>query len=137
MKKTTLLIAALLVSVITFAGQADLFDVNEQAINQEFSNLTQLENFVSTNNFVSLDEIAATNSYDLSAINVNSLSTSGQGDFSFAWDGFLWGFLCCPIGFFVVAINGDKSKDQKMSFWIGVGAGVLFSALTSPTYYSY
>jgi len=138
MKKSFLLAITLFLTSLTFAGNADLFSVDEQALKSEFAELTELENFVAENDFVTLVDIQANNSFDLSSLNVSEMGTSsGEGGFAFQWEGFLWGFLCCPVGFFVVAVNKNKDHDQKMSYWIGVAAGVVFSAITSPVYYSY
>ncbi|MBN2486506.1 MAG: hypothetical protein JXB34_11085 [Bacteroidales bacterium] len=137
MKKTLLLTVALFVTVFTFAGNADLFDVNEQELNNDFAELTALENYVSQSNFITLSDIQAGKTYDLMGINTDGMGTSSEGQFAFQWEGFLWGFLCCPIGFFVIAVNKNKDSDQKLSYWIGVGASVVFSAITSPIYYTY
>jgi hypothetical protein len=137
MKKYFLLAIALFVTCFAFAGNADLFKVDEQALNNEFSDLSALENYVVANNFVSLNEIETGNLYDLSGLNVNSMGATSSGNFTFQWEGFLWGFLCCPVGFFVIAINESRDHDQKMSYWIGVAAGVVLSAITSPYYYHY
>ena len=50
------------------------------------------------------------------------------------WGSFAWGFCCCPIGFFVVAINDDKTQEQKTSYWIGVIAGVVLDVISSAAY---
>ena len=46
------------------------------------------------------------------------------------WASFAWGFLCCPIGFFVIITNKDKDSSQKKSFWIGTITGVILGAIT-------
>lgn len=135
MKKYFLFTIALFVSCFVFAGNAELFKVDEQALNNEFSDLTTLENYVIDNNFISLNEIKSNNIFDLSGFNVSSLAMTSNSDYTFQWEGFLWGFLCCPVGFFVIAINEDRDHDQKISYWIGVAAGVVLSAITSPLYY--
>jgi hypothetical protein len=139
MKKIFLLTAALFVAGFTFAGNAELFKVDEQALNNEFAGLSALENFVVDNNFISLNEIETGSMYDLTGLNVNTMGATSSGEFAFQWEGFLWGFLCCPIGFFVVAVNKNKDHDQKLSYWIGVAAASLFNIIyyiaVAPTYY--
>ncbi len=135
MKKTLLLTISLFFASLTFAGNAELFSVDEQALNEEFADLSALENYVVENNFVSLTQIETGKMFDLSEINLKTMGTSSQSDFMFVWDGFLWGFLCCPIGFFVVAVNENKDHDQKISYWIGVAASTVLGALSSTTYY--
>ncbi len=136
MKKVITIIVAFLAFSSVYAGDADLFNVNEQAIQEEFADLNALEEFVVTNDYLALTDIVESNAYDLSAINVNTMGASSSGDFAFQIEGFLWGFLCCPIGFFVVAVNKNKDRDQKLSYWIGVAASTVVSAITSPIYYS-
>jgi hypothetical protein len=136
MNKLLFLAIFLLPATVSFAGNAELFKVDESSINEKFSELTELENFVVSNNFISLNDIVENNVFDVSKININTMAANaGSSSLEFAWDGFLWGFLCCPIGFFVVAINDDKTTDQKTSYWIGVAASVVLSAITTPVYY--
>ena len=137
MKKSLLILLTLFISFFTFAGNADLFKVDDQALNKEFSDLTTLESYVIENNFISLNEIKSNNTFDLSGFNVSSLAMTSSGEYTFQWEGFLWGFLCCPVGFFVIAINDSQDHDQKVSYWIGVAASVVLSAITSPLYYHY
>jgi hypothetical protein len=140
MKKITLLIVAFFTVTFIYAGNADLFSIDEQELNSEFAELTALEEFVQTNDMMSLEEIITTNSFDLTSFNLNSFGASSQdAEFAFRWEGFLWGFLCCPIGFFVVAVNKNKDHDQKLSFWIGVAASsvinIIYYAATPHYYY--
>lgn len=137
MKRLYLLLIAFLAVNLSFAGNADLFHVNEQELNDEFADLNALENFVQSNNFISLHAIVDGNLYDVSAININTMAASLQGSFAFQWEGFLWGFLCCPVGLFVIALNDDKDRDQKVSYWIGVAAASVLSAITAPRIYYY
>ncbi len=135
MKRLLLLSLAFLAVNLSFAGSADLFRVNEQELNDEFADLSALENFVQNNNFISLHAIVDGNLYDVSTVNVNTMAASLQGSFAFQWEGFLWGFLCCPVGLFVIALNENKDRDQKVSYWIGVAAATVLSAITAPVYY--
>lgn len=52
-----------------------------------------------------------------------------EADLEFDWPSALWGFLCCPIGFFVVVTNKNKTKDEKTSFWIGFAAGTVLNLI--------
>jgi hypothetical protein len=135
MKRLFLLSLAFLAVNLTFAGNADLFRVDEQELNTEFADLSALENFVQSNNFISLHAIVDGNLYDVSAINISTMAASSQSSFAFQWEGFLWGFLCCPVGLFVIALNENKDKDQKLSYWVGVAAATVLSAITAPAYY--
>jgi len=132
MKKVVLFIFMSLFTVTLFAGNDELFNLDEAALEVQFQELTTLENFVLTNNNVTAIDLSD-NGFDMAGFAFNTNMNSGM---EFMWEGFLWGFLCCPVGFFVIAIDDDESKDNKMSFWIGVGASVVLSAITSPIYYA-
>lgn len=128
MKKLILIVVSFL-SINCFAGSADMFALDEQSLEQEFASLNALENFVVGNNHLSLNDIKQGNLFDLSAINTNSMGATSSSEFVFQWEGFLWGFLCCPVGFFVIAVNQNKDYDQKLSYWIGVAAGTFINII--------
>lgn len=52
-----------------------------------------------------------------------------EADLEFDWPAALWGFLCCPIGFFVYVTNKNRTKDEKTSYWIGVAAGTVVNII--------
>ncbi|PID93448.1 MAG: hypothetical protein CSA95_07750 [Bacteroidetes bacterium] len=114
-------------------GKSHLFDLDESALEVQFEELSVLENFVLENGNVTAISLKD-NGFDMAGYAFNTNMTS---DLDFQWEGFLWGFLCCPVGFFVIAIDKDETRDNKISFWIGVGAGVVLSAITSPIYLRY
>lgn len=116
-----------------YAGNASLFDLNEEALSTEFAELSSLEDAVVADAMMTFDAAQEQNLVPVALSSSAALPASG--DFQWEWGGFLWGFLCCPVGFFVVAINGSKSHSQKTSYWIGVGASVVLSAITSGSIY--
>ncbi|MFC2136950.1 hypothetical protein ACFLTE_02130 [Bacteroidota bacterium] len=118
------------------ASQSDLFSYNAEEVETHFQELNELENHILNTNDLNLDNLIG------SAVCLNSTSTSGIESSSFSiddmdWGAFAWGFCCCPIGFFVVAINDEKDSDQKLSYWIGVGVSAVLGAISSPKVYSY
>ncbi len=63
----------------------------------------------------------------------------GSGGFSIDqmdWGAFAWGFCCCPVGFFVVAVNKNKSSESKISYWIGWAAGIVVNSISTVFYYA-
>lgn len=42
--------------------------------------------------------------------------------------GFSWGFCCWPIGFFVVQVNPNSFREERVSFLIGMSLNVAISA---------
>lgn len=130
MKKVVLLLFVSLFSVALFAGNDGLFNLDESAIESQFQDLNTLENFVLSN-----ENVTAVNLSDFGFdMSKYELSTDMNSSLEFMWEGFLWGFLCCPVGLFVVVLNDDQPKDNKTSYWIGVGAACVLSAISSPIY---
>lgn len=147
LKATSMALAFLMLSTQSlFASSKELIVTTEDmnfdvaGFEAEFAALDQLEKLVKEEGITSFAELESKESVSLDLTDFKSTNsiTATQG---FDWDNFdwpsgLWGFLCCPIGFFVVITNKDKTKDQKISFWIGVAASTVLSALTTPLYYS-
>lgn len=137
MKKYLLLTVFLLVSFYGFStDNASMFDLNEQVLTEEFSELQTLENAVIADPTISLEEAVSMNLVtDSFSAEKKEKKAKEQEDFYFEWEGFLWGFLCCPVGFFVVAVNGSKSHGNKVSYWIGIGASLGLSLIMNSVVY--
>lgn len=112
---------------------SDDINFDDISFEAEFEEINELEEAVLSNKLTSIEEAVAF------GFNVNHFKsiTSTSSTQGFDWDNFdwpagLWGFLCCPIGFFVIVTNKNKSKDEKTSFWIGVAASTVLSLLTTP-----
>lgn len=119
----------------SFESHESVFDL-EDDFYSDFAELDQLEKEVKENGLVDYDALVQSNPDLLSNLNLTNLRTINSAEategFSFDdmdWGAFAWGLLCCPIGFFVVAINGNKTSDQKASFWIGWGVGAVLNIL--------
>ena len=116
------------------------FSYDKNQLSSQFSNLEQVSIFVEQNN-VTYSELSKNPLFEGNLDLTNHISV--KPNFSFDdidWISFAWGFLCCPVGFFIVVIDDDKSKEEKTSFWIGVISSVVLSsisALATPSYYSY
>ena len=127
MKRIILFFIMLSAFNCTFAS-GHLFQIDEKALEEEFQELSTLEATVLAHPSMDVSEAR-----DLNYLPEEFTSASADGfegsNFSFQWEGFLWGFLCCPVGVFVVVLNKHKSKDNKTSFWIGVAANTVLSAL--------
>lgn len=130
MKKLFTLSLALLIGSTVFAKvQADDFAFDSQAFEIEMAALNQLELEVQQNNW-SMSDLAADDQLTSTFGNLNLQHASFSVD-NMDWNSFAWGFCCWPIGFFVVAINDNKSSDQKLSFWIGMGVNVVLGAISA------
>jgi len=99
-------------------------------LESEFESLTILDQYVEESNGITYTELSTLNLFD----DYDSKYTASSGQdvvSSMDWGAFAWGFCCCPIGFFVVAVNSDKSQDEKMSYWIGVIVSSILSIISS------
>ncbi len=128
MKKLFVFVFAIL-ALNSFASNASYFDLNEEALNVEFTELSTLENAVVADPSMTIEAAQEQNLVSEALMTTPALPS--EGAFSFDLGGFLWGFLCCPVGLFVVAIQSTKSSDAKLSYWIGVAAGSVISAISS------
>jgi hypothetical protein len=105
-----LLLVLSLLTVFTLQLKADgddLFNINEDQIMTEMADLTALENFVTENQGVTLDEMKANNhplSIRISSSNIGLNSLSGILSPMSSIPAFLWGFCLGPIGVVIVFI---------------------------------
>ncbi|MGD1844115.1 MAG: hypothetical protein ACFB10_01840 [Salibacteraceae bacterium] len=136
MKKLFLAIAVLFsLQMTAFAGSADLFDLDEAALNEEFSSLTQLEEFVlGQPGQLSLAEISQYDDQLLERLDLNSAELQAnmfRPNFDLftdiEWAAFAWGFCCGPIGVLIVLI-GNKGNEYIISSLIGWGVSILMSS---------
>jgi hypothetical protein len=135
----------LLSTQILFAGNRSLVidesyvDFDDASFEAEFAELDNLEAVILEEGLASFDDVISyqeENQVELINLETYSVNSTQGFDFSnFDWGSALWGFLCCPIGLFVVVFNKDKTSDQKTSYWIGVAAGVLFGSIGGGSYY--
>ena len=139
MKKIFYLFSLLALPLFGISATND-FSYDKNQLSSQFSNLEQVSIFVEQNN-VTYSELSKNPLFEGNLDLTNHISV--KPNFSFDdidWISFAWGFLCCPVGFFIVVLDDDKSKEEKTSFWIGVISSVVLSsisALATPSYYSY
>ena len=125
MKKLILSLSLLLMSLGTMAStSASDFLLDEQSFQEEMSTLNQIEEELLNPN---LNSSASGNTALFAR---HGLQQSAFGMDEMEWGPFAWGFCCWPVGFFVVAINSNKSKNEKLSFWIGTGVSIVLSAIS-------
>jgi hypothetical protein len=138
MKKLILAFSMLVfaASGTTYALELNSFNVDEEFAIAEFAELDELEATVQTANLETMtyQEIVAKSEFNEALFLRDGISGDDGGGFSLDdmdWASFAWGFCCCPVGFFVVAINKNKDKDQKVSYWIGYGVSALLSIIST------
>ena len=98
---------------------------DEDALEAEFESLSALEASVLSGEVSTVDE-ANNLGFELDQY---AGIKSVKADLEFDWPAALWGFLCCPVGFFIYVTNKNKSKDEKTSYWIGVAAGTVINLI--------
>jgi hypothetical protein len=133
--KKFLLVAALFVAAISnksFANSADLFAYNESQVAVELTQATEIENYVTAHDNATLTALQA----DANASNQLNLANfnSGAAAFTFDdvnWKAFAWGFCCWPIGIFTVLLKSSSTKEDKISFFIGLAVAVVFGGAGS------
>lgn len=130
--KSVFLFFGLITAAGSYASNAEFFNLNLESLNHTFSDLHQLEAAlvslnISGTNSKSFDDLIASSNLNLS----NTPLTDDP--YIFQWEGFLWGFLCCPVGFFTIAVNKRVSKDNKLSYWWGVFANTVLAVLVQTT----
>ncbi len=134
MKKELLLsFMLLLISSVAFSGTTndELFSYDKNQVEQEFAELNQLEAYVDANQGITMADVQLE-----FQSNFNMQASPLKFDFGdIEWGAFAWGFLCCPVGLFVVALNDRARKDEKTSYWIGVIANAVLSSITTVIYY--
>jgi hypothetical protein len=116
---------------VGFAGNAELFQVDEQEINAEFAQLNELEAFVEANNGITASEINAENPL------VANLSTSNDilgalsslaGEPPLGIPSFVWGLCLSWVGLgivYFVADDRDETKKALIGCLVSAGLSVL------------
>lgn len=128
MKKIfTILVAMLVMSGMTFANDdASLFNVDQQAIEQELAPLNDLENYVNENAGVTYDEI------DNPEV-LNKDVVMGDVDLSYGpplgIPSFLWGFILGVIGILIVYLITEDGDETKKALWGCLAWTVLWLVL--------
>jgi hypothetical protein len=119
------LVLLVILPLFSVASVADLFTYDQTLIESEFAQLNQVEDKVINLDF-SFDQLAA--EFNLA----NNESTQFQ---SFSPNGpigipaFLWGCFLGPIGFIIVAVSGQSTKEIWMSALGCVVSGCVFGGI--------
>ena len=128
-------------SGLSVAGNSSLFSYDKNEITTEFSQIQQLESVILINRDITISDLELMEISWLDDINLEAMKTTSPVSAMFTiddmdWGAFAWGWCCCPIGFFVVAIDDTASQDSKTSYWVGVIVSAALSAISSIGAYS-
>ncbi len=130
MKKIFILLFFVSTTILSFGGNAALFSYDADELQSEFTDLQSLETMVIANQNLTIADFEQMDVDWLNRIDLEKMKTTSPVQAMFGiedmdWTAFAWGFCCCPVGFFTIAIKDDKSDDEKISFWVGFGVSVV------------
>jgi hypothetical protein len=131
MRKVNLLIAFVLILCTTAsANSSELFSYDSKKIDQDFQLINELEVMVNDQG-VTINDLSFQNGefYDeLLSDGYSTMSPEMVQGMGIHWGSFFWGLFCCPVGFFTVVLNADRSGGEKRSYWFGVIVSVVLGA---------
>lgn len=118
------LLAIMFSATTLMAGQTDDFKFDRQQVQDEFADLSRLEQTVVQNDFMSLFELRTNNMLSVEFANM-SLSPM-MSDAALGIPGFWWGCVFGPIGILIVYLVTDNDRDQVKKSLTGciVGSAV-------------
>lgn len=126
MKKTYLILFLFFTAIAIQAANSNLFSYDSEALNNEFMELYALEEFVNSNENISLSELQSANANIISNLNLNmesSMATASSFD-GMDWGAFFWGFCCQGCGVIIVTLQKDKRTETRLVSSI-IGMGVI------------
>ena len=126
MKKTAVIfvLGAMLMSTLTFAGNIDLFNYDENKINQEMADLNVLESMVLQNQDLTYDDLLQTGNPLVMGLNTDSSIMLPSQINTPILPPFWWGCILGPVGVLLVYVLEDDPAQTKSAFW-----GCLISTL--------
>ena len=125
MKKITLLTCCICcsLSIRAVAGNTEMFYLDENAVNDKFRGLTQLENFVEQHEGISLTEINAPGNLLLANIHANDAKSipgtlsRGDSDLPLGIPALTWGMCFGVIGWAIVNASTNDNDQKAKVFW--------------------
>lgn len=120
-----------------FAGNADLFSYDEDAVSSELADLTELENYVWTNPAATLSSLTEEGNSLLDGLKLFSPFAMGMElEPPLGIPSFLWGCVFGVVGVALVYFIAEDSDETKKAFFgCLVGAvvyGLVYAVLWAP-----
>ncbi|AKP51468.1 hypothetical protein [Cyclobacterium amurskyense] len=139
MKKLIAFIVPFLITGISFGEEIkpDVLDFNSALIEAQFSELDQLEEYVLSNEGITLKEVMANpNAFDvnLDANMLNNFAVNA-GDHPVAGiPSFLWGCVLGPVGIAIVHFDAEDKDQTRKAIWGCVALGGVYALLVAASY---
>lgn len=115
------------------ASTASLFELDENAVQIEMTDLNNLESYLELHQGVTLTELMQ-NTNLVQQFALNSMPNHPFSPmFSFDdmdWIGFVWGFCCWPVGIIIYFVK-DKEQEYLISVVIGALVATLIGTISS------
>jgi len=117
--KKLLLFASIMLAVFStraIAGDAQLFDLNEDKINAEFTELNELEKFVTEHDGITLSQLRESNNALVLNLNLSNNGIAGLMMFEeppLGIPSFIWGFCLGWVGLLVTYLVADDKEETK------------------------
>lgn len=126
MKKIILILIVLFIVNKNINAASDLFVFDENRIENELQEATELNNLVEDNsaNFT-IEKITNFNSFDF---NKPLVPTNDIWE-NMKWGAFAWGFCCYPVGCLVIFLDSNRTNDDYRSYFIGLGANFALGVI--------
>ena len=129
--KNLLLVFVLFLSALSnksAASNCDLFSMNEDQVSKSLYQATEIESYVLTHGQANLSELSknieVNNKLNLGNFNVSAASFTFD---DMNWTAWAWGFCCWPIGIFTVIVKDGSTREDKISYLLGIGTGCILS----------
>ncbi|MBK8845761.1 MAG: hypothetical protein IPO27_04010 [Bacteroidetes bacterium] len=119
MRKILSLVSALFISVAVFAGNADLFKHDQNAVKSEFSSIENLDAYLNANPNMSYADVQDKNLVSDSKFNAegSTLSAPKGGDCPpLGIPSFVWGCVLGWIGILLVYLLCGEREETKKAF---------------------
>lgn len=130
-----LILTLMFMSALVFnmkANDAELFNLDYNAVQTEFAQLNQIGDMVAANPELTYSSLLETNSNLVESTNLagNSALPIGSGDPVLGIPSFLWGCVLGVVGMAVVYIVSEQDMDEtKKSLWGCIAGSVAWTVL--------
>ncbi len=133
-----LMLSFLLVgSIYAENPKAALFELNEAQIDAQISDLNDLENYVNSNQGVTLSEVMNFANEGEVNLSVNMLDNFAAVLAEHPVAGipsFLWGCILGPVGIAIVHFDAEDKEQTKKAIWGCVALGGVYALLVAASY---